>query len=333
MKRSLEPTKRDIKSSRKIDCEDFYEDYKARLNRIDDNINRLPKINTEGSDAFADSLHDFIDKSDDKRLKEVMVLTNKDLEGELIKATRCLEDELKGQKWIALTMNITACVEDPDTVSYQDSTAYFKSNDWIVKNALLHMHHHPYCVADRSTPDASVLEGDKNYVLIDDASYSGAQVVNSLINSGYYNSSRLKNFYIVCLFMTEKAIEAVENYVKYEVENYYSDTAKRPKVVCKKISETESWRVYRHPRGFDVHLYRARIIPTDRTVFEHKLPDDMSFDRKLALKILHIMPLSPYKDSSQMVDDYDDETAIRLPCIDEYLERKTEMKRSAYRIP
>jgi hypothetical protein len=340
------PLQRDIKAQRSRSCDDYtnsieFDDFY----RILDNLNRLPLIDTSGSVAFKERILDFIAKSDDEDVKKVHVLTNIDLKSRLIHATHCLEAELHDANWTAITMNMEACRARMDTfATLQEFQVHFKSNDWIMRNALEYLSKHPYCVYERHHMDLHRVGPLVNvvvdtYVLFDDAAYSGTQLRQTLFDDGISYLMNMKRLFIICLFMTKEALHKIKctildglrHGVNSDVFLEDWDEFKPPQELNKThlIREDECWFVYHNTvTGFDVYLYKPQMIENMVTLFEHKLPDYASFNPDVGIKLLHLLPLPPYKDASKMVDDYNEDEALDLPCVGHYIDKVAENRKT-----
>lgn len=340
------PLGRDIKAQRAQRCDEL--DFIQGAEHVLDNINRLPLIDTSGSVAFKERLIEFIANSDDEDVKKVHVLTNIDLKKRLIHATQCLEAELHGANWTAITKNINACVPNMDSIlPHQVFQTNFKSNEWIMRNALVYLSKHPYCVYDRSEMrlhDIAAAVANvtvDTYVVFDDAAYTGSQLTDALCNDGIREFKNIKRLFIVCLFMSKDALHAIKMAILDGLRQFGPnshgtpedwDEFKPPQELNKShmIREDVCWFVYHNTEmDFDVYLYKAQIIESNVTLFEHKLPDYASFDPAVARKLVHLMHLPPYKDASKMVDDYNEDDALDLPCVGHYIDWELANRKAA----
>jgi hypothetical protein len=195
----------------------------------------------------------------------------------------------------------------------------------------------PYCVLDRAldeysdrldderalTPAEREIAHVKTWVYFDDAAYTGEQLGKKL-----QVDTPNQNYYIVPLFMTTTAMKYVQNKAHLLGMETVADDATWTTFKCGP-EDNSFLHVYKGQHINDIvdtgkqlgvdhkKLFRSTVSdePTvypGLTIFEHKLPDGMSFPAEFSKEFLGLYDTPVYKDPAK----FDDANAAPdfLPC-------------------
>jgi hypothetical protein len=255
--------------------------------------------------------------------RRTQVLTNIDLRDALLTATRDLDSVFQGNDWEAVTDELLGRM--PFEVSGQ---LPFKSSEWLLRNAMQLMRAQPYCTTEREELVT------RNLVFFDDAAYSGLQAANTLkgIIQDRRSGETWTNLYVVVLFSTTKARNAIEKkFKKYGFRQAppgdrwttWTDAPYEGRAATRTIHMFKSHHIPNFTTILEEELLKMNIVdpegsisdtiddllgrPGGLTLFEHKLPDSVSFPLDLAEAVEDLVypngVTPPYKDQTKF--DFD----------------------------
>jgi hypothetical protein len=279
--------------------------------------------------------------------RRTQVLTNIDLRDALVTVTRDLDSVFQGNDWEAVTDELLGRVPfevsaranyKQDVLQNPNGRLPFKSSEWLLRNAMQLMRAQPYCTIEREELVT------RNLVFFDDAAYSGLQA--SITLKGIIQDRRVgetwTNLYVVVLFSTTKARHTIEE--EFEKNGFsqatwgerwttWTDAPYEGHAATRRIHMFTSHHIPDFTTILEEELLKLNIVdpatdpdvvsyhedsisdqiddflgrPGGLTLFEHKLPDSVSFPLELAEAVEDLVypngVTPPYKDKRKF--DFD----------------------------
>ncbi len=247
-------------------------------------------------EAFLDGINDSLDKAVMKKLFEgIDLITKEDLNKALSTCTRTLNERLKGQ-------------------SYSIGFVPGKSQQWIAELALPQLENSPSTYFENATDAGmtkecgrqSSLDGnERNYVIFDDASYSGSQLETTITNFkcayGNGGSKEKAHLYLVVPFISHEAEERLEKATAFAYENanvqvHLITTDKKIRAVTSVFKEKEMQDLREAIKRtlFDNSKYLSDIYIREiekrcLSIMEWKIPDSQSIPEFIQYKYDYVL--------------------------------------------